>query len=327
MIESAIFSSNRPEWHIVDFACQLLGVHSVPILPELPRQQVGFILRNSASRWVFYDTAERRNLLQSLESTLTSPPELVAFVADAAGPDGVTITRLMGEGVARQGDVPIERFRGLVEETDPASLVYAGGLSGDPDRLLFSHRDLIAQVSAQGEVLELSLSDLAVSCLPLADGFQRTMDHLCFYRGVAIHYPSSNDRVPEVLVRERPSLLIAAPELYRQLYQQALERARFEGPIRRWLFRWAVSIGERHAAAKQGGVVGPLLALQLRIVRRLVYRRIAQHFGGRLRLAICGGPPPGNEVNRFFEAMEIAFIQHETFRVEPEINPDSEPQP
>ncbi|MEM7349466.1 MAG: AMP-binding protein [Acidobacteriota bacterium] len=320
----AIFSGNRPEWHVADFACQLLGAHTVPVSSSLSAQQVGFILRNSACHWVFYDTRAKYELLASLESSLTSPPALVAFAAEAASEGGLTITRLIGDGAARQGDVPIERFRGVVGENDTASLIFLQGADGEPERASVRHLDLMTEVSRQNEKLELSLSDRAVAGLPLAHGLQRTVDHVCFLRGVAIHYPASKDEMAETLARERPNLLTASSEIYGQLFEQAKEAADRRRPLPRWLFYRAVSLSRRHAAARQTGAVGPLLALQRKVVSLLVFRQIHRRLGGCLRHAICQGPPVGSEVHRFFAEIGVPIEVAED--VPPvEISADVEP--
>ncbi len=323
----AIFSENRPEWHVVDFACQLIGAPTVPIYPALDQRQVGFMLRNSGSRWVFYSDTARRDLLADLGPTLTSPPELVAFDSDAVAGGGMSITRLMGEGAARIGEVPIERFRGGVEEEDLASLIYTSGATGDPKGVMLSHRNLISNVLACGEIFDLSVEDLAISLLPLSHGFQRTVDHLCFYRGVAIHYLSgwlpsgeTSDRHPTgetpaldellpVLLRERPTILAAVPAVYERAYQRARSLAGQKGSFGRRVFHWAIAAGRRRAAAERGGFVGPLLALQRKLADLLVLRGIRRQFGGRLRLPISGGAPIPPKVSDFFEAVGTPLFE------------------
>ncbi len=304
----AIFSENRPEWHVADFACQLLGVATVPIFPALPRRQVGFILRNSGSRSVFYSDAGKHDLLRELEPTLTSPPALVAFDAAAAAPGGTSITRLMGEGAARLGEVPIERFRGRVKGEDPASLIYTAGAAAEPKAVMLSHRDLISNMLACGEIVDLSRADLALSFLPLSQGFQRTVDHLCFHRGVAIHYVPAIEDVPDAVRRERPTVLVATPEVYGQVRRRTLERNGDQSPLRRRLFRWAMDAGRRHVEARKRGFVGPLLALQRKLAEWLVFRRVHERFGGRLRLAISGGAALEADVSEFFETLGMPLL-------------------
>ncbi len=304
----AIFSENRPEWHIVDFACQLLGAPTVPICPALDRRQVGFIRRNSGSRWVFFSGADRLDLLRDLQPTLTSAPKLVALNGGDA--DGeASLTRWMGEGAARIGGVPIERFRGRVAEDDLASLIYTSGATGDPQGVMLSHRQLVSDMLACGESLDLSPADLAVALLPLSDRLQRTVDHLCFFRGAAIHYLPSATGTWSTLRREQPTVLAAVPAVYERAYRQTLKLSRRKGPLGRRIFAWALAVGKRHATNKRGGFVGPLLALQRRLADLLVLRGLRRRFGGRLRLPISGGAPLAPEVGDFLEAAGMAILQ------------------
>lgn len=305
----AIFSENRPEWHIADFACQLLGAPTVPVYPALGPRQVGFVLRNSGCRWVFYSDAPKRDLLAELAPTLTSPPQVVAFDGAAVTDGGTSITQLMGQGAASIGDVPIERFRGRVDEEDLASLIYTSGATGDPKGVMLSHRNLISNVLACGEIFDLSADDLAISLLPLSHGFQRTVDHLCFYRGVTIHYLPTIDDLSSVLRRERPTILAAVPSVYERAYQQAQDQAGEQDSFRRRIFRWAIAAGRRRAAAERGGFVGPLLALQRKVADLLALRGIRRQLGGRLRLPISGGAPISPEISDFFEAVGIPLFE------------------
>ncbi len=303
----AIFSESRPEWHVVDFACQLLGAPTVPLYPALDRQQVGFILRNSGSRWVFFSGAERRALLHALQPTLTSAPELVGLGSGDGG--GISLIRLMGEGAARIGNVPIERFRGRVSEEDLASVIYTSGATGDPKGVMLSQRNLISNVLACGEIFDLSPADLAVSLLPLSHGLQRTMDHLCLHRGSAIHYAPANEDVSATLRRERPTVLAAVPAVYERAYRRTWEQARRKGPVGRKVFAWAIAAGKRHATAEREGFVGPLLALRRRLADLMVLGGIRRSFGGRLRLPVSGGASLAPEISDFFEAVGTPLFQ------------------
>ena len=305
----AIFSENRPEWHIADFACQLIGAPTVPLYPALGRDQAGFMLRNSGARWVFYSGTDKREMLTGLVPTLTASPTLVAFDGAAAAEGGASITRLMGEGAARVGEVPIERFRGRVEEEDLASLIYTSGATGDPKGVMLSHRNLISNMLACGEIFDLTADDLAISLLPLSHGFQRTLDHLCFHRGVAIHYLPNSDDLAPALERERPTVLAAMPAVYEGVYQRARRQVGPKDSAGRKIFHWAIKAGVRRAAAERGGFVGPFLAFQRQLADLLVLRGIRRRFGGRLRFPISGSAPISPEVSDFFDAVGTPLFQ------------------
>jgi len=304
----AIFSENRSEWHVVDFACQLVGAATVPLYPTLAAQQVGYILRNSGSRLVFYSDARKRDLLVELQKALTVPLQVVAFEGEATVPGGMSITRLMGQEAARRGDVPIERFRGRVEPEDLASIVYTSGTTGDPKGVMLSHRNLVSNFLACAEIFKVDPRDRALSFLPLAHVFQRTVDHLCFYRGVAIHYVPAVERVQSALTAVRPTLLVAVPRFYERAYLRVVSRLAKENALRQLLFRWAIGTGKRYATARQS-FIGPLLALRRQLAERLVFRHIRARFGGRLRIAISGGAPLAREVSEFFEAVGMPVFQ------------------
>ncbi len=305
----AIFSENRPEWPLVDFACQLLGVPTVPVHPALGARAVGYILRNSGSRLLFYSDAAKRDLLSELRSALTDPPQVVAMDGDATLKGGVSLTRLLGRGAARRGEVPLERYRGAVGEDDLASLIYTSGTTGDPKGVMLSHRNLVSNFLACGELFDVGRRDLALSFLPLAHVFQRTVDYLCFYRGVPIHYVPNVEDVVRELRELRPTILTSVPRLYERAYVKLAGRLLEERPLRRLLVKWAIGVGKRHAVERHRGIVGPLLALQRQLAERLVYRGVRARFGGRLRIAISGGAPLGREVSEFFEAIGMPVFQ------------------
>ena len=304
----AIYFENRPEWHIVDFACQLLGASTVPISPSLPPQQVGFILRNSACRRVFFGNVDQRNLLLELAPSLTSPPEIIALDGDDADRGGTSITRLMGEGAALLGEVPIERFRGRARTEGIASIDYVTDPEDDPRGVETSHREAISRLHDYGESFAVTAKDSAISDLPLSRVFQRTLDHLCFHRGARLHYVSPGGDIEQTVRREHPTLLAAGPGVYENTYLRALERFPLDRPWRRRVFRWAIETGQRYEATR-GGFINPFLGLQRKLADYWVYRDCRQILGGRLRRAISGGERLSEEATLFFEAVGIPLVQ------------------
>lgn len=303
----AIFSENRPEWHAVDLACHLLGLVTVPLAPGSRPEQAAYILRNSGSRWVFFSDVEKRDLLDQVAPRLPLPIHGVVFDGEAAGAEQTTLTRWMGTVAEQRGQVPIERFRGRVEPADLASIVYPSRTTGDLRGVCLSHRNLVTNLLALSEVFELEASDRALTSLPLSHLAQRTVDYLCFYRAVSLHYLPSADQTRRALADVRPTLLLAPPGLYLQFYdrvqQVLLRRPSFGrgGGVR----RWALDVGRRHAEASQGSIVGPWLALERQLAERWVLRPMRRRFGGRLRLALTVGRGLPAEVDAFYEAIGL----------------------
>ncbi len=305
----AIYAENRPEWHLVDFACHLLGLVTVPLYPTLPPQQVAYILRNSGSRWVFFSDRAKGELLQGLESALTAAPEAVAFEGEAAVPNGTTITRLMGQGAEQRGSVPLERFRNRVKSGDLASIVYTSGTTGDPKGVMLSHGNFVANVLGCAKKFSVGPEDQALSLLPLSHVFQRTVDYLCFHQGVAICYVPAIEKVASALKRARPTIFTAVPRLYERIHQHAMAKVAKESPARQRLVQRSLAVGKRLAAEGTSRWRHPWLHLQHWAARRFVFGGLRERFGGRLRLPICGGAPLGREVAELFAAAGLPIYE------------------
>ncbi|REJ81486.1 MAG: long-chain fatty acid--CoA ligase [Acidobacteria bacterium] len=301
-----IFSENRPEWHVVDFACQLLGLVSVPIYPTVASDQVAFILKNCGPRWAFVSSAEKAAQIAEIRPSLTRELGLVSF--DGGG-EATSLTEVLAEGAPLLPGEPLDRMRNRVEPSDLASLIYTSGTTGDPKGVMLTHHNVVSNVLACQDLFELGPDDLALSFLPLSHIFERMVDYLFFLKGVAIHYAPSIERVPPLMLEIRPTVMTSVPRLYERAFLKVNANVKKESPTKQKLFEWAIGVGTRYAAASTDRFVGPLLGLQRAIAHRLVFRKIHQRFGGRLRFAISGGAPLGDEVAQFFDAVGLQLYQ------------------
>jgi long-chain acyl-CoA synthetase len=305
----ALWAENCPEWHVVDFACHLVGAVSVPLYPTLAAPAVAYILKNSGASWVFYSDAEKAAALRQIAGSLSRSVRAIALDHEARGEDE-SLMLLQAAGSARIGQHPLERFRGRVSPGDVASIIYTSGTTGDPKGVVLSHANFVSNVLACEPLFPLGPTDRALSFLPLSHVFERTVDYLFLRRGVAIHYSPSIERVPPLLLDVRPTVLASVPRLYERAYLRALANVAKESPLKQRLFRWALRVGERRAAARaRGAAVSPLLLAQRALAQRLVYRKIQARFGGRLRFAIAGGAALGDQVAEFFDSVGIALYQ------------------
>ncbi len=303
----AIWSANAPEWHIVDFACHLLGAVSVPAGPGLPARRVAWILNNSGARWLFLGRRQAARLEEVVDPIGTDVQRVA--LEDDPRPDHLPLTRLLGEGQARRGDVPLDRLRGAVDPEDLASILYPGGSTGDSRGVEVTHQALVSSLLGCAERFDVGPDDLALSFLPLSEAFERTVAYLFFLRGVPIHYAPAVERVPALLARERPTVLSSVPRLFEQTAHRSARESRRRGPVARAVYRWALSVGRRRREARSRGQAAPLLALQESLARALALRSLRREFGGRLRFALSGGAPLRQGVAELFDTAGIPLYQ------------------
>ena len=304
----ALLSTNRPEWHVVDFACHLLGAVSVPIYPTLTAAQVDYILRDSGAGWVFYDDGAKRDLLTGIDpagpngdGSERNGLQLVAFDEDATADGGTNFASLIA-GTPPPEDTDLEAFRGRVGRNDTASIIYTSGTTGDPKGVVLSHWNFVSNILCCQRLYDLGEDDQALSFLPLSHVFERTVDYLFFHRGVSIHYSPAIERVAALMPTVRPTVLCSVPRLYESAYIRIRNTFATQPPARRRLIDWALKVG--HRRAERGGA-----RLQALVADRLVFRKIKERFGGRLRFAISGGAAIADEVAAFFDAIGIRLYQ------------------
>ena len=297
----AIFSENSPEWHTVEFACQLVGGVTVPIYPSLPAEQVAFIVKNSGCRWLFFRHAAQRKVIESVAQGLSAPIRLVAMEDDHAGlVQAQSLTPLLGIGAEHQAAAPIEQFRGRRSADDLASIVYTAGTTGEPKGVMLTHRNLISAFHSCGRVFAVGPEDQALLFLPLASAVERTLANLLLYSGASIHYAQRIEHLPRLLNDLRPTVLSSLPEVFERARARIQEKVTASGGLRRRLFDRAVTVGRRIRADRERGVVNPLRRIEGLFLRRRAHREIAARFGDRLRLALSSGGPLSRETAEFF---------------------------
>jgi long-chain acyl-CoA synthetase len=308
-----ILSENRPEWAIADYACLMSGVADVPIYPNLPSDQIAYILRDSGAVAIFVSNQEQAAKIAPIRGECPALRHVVTF-ADAAPSGLMTLAALETSGAA----VDDARRRGLFQERarsvrpdDLATLIYTSGTTGEPKGVMLTHDNIYSNVAASRTAVPFAGADCCLSFLPLSHIFERMAGHyLMFATGTSIAYAESIDAVPANLTEVRPTLVLSVPRLYEKMYARVLDAALSGGAVKKQIFFWARGVADRWADARlAGGEPGAMLALQYRVAQTLVFSKLRARTGGRLRYFVSGGAPLAPEINKFFYAAGLVILE------------------
>lgn len=303
---AAILSWNRPEWAIADYGCLSAGVIDIPVYATLTAGQVAYILKDGGARLVFLSDAEQLEKVQEIRGECPELEWVVVFDPPGELPDRT----LSWDAFLARGDGGSEEdFRAGAETANPgdtATILYTSGTTGDPKGVMLSHNNLHSNVRAAQTCLPIDERDSTLSFLPLSHVFQRMVDYLLFNRGCTIAYARSIEQVPEDLRAVKPTIVVSVPRLYEKVYAKVMDASGLKGS----LVEWSTKVGRRWAEARlEGRRPDALTRLQYRVAHALVFRKISEGVGGRLRYFVSGGAPLAPEINKFFFSAGILILE------------------
>ena len=313
----AILSENRPEWAIADYACLTSGVIDVAIYPNLPPDQVAYILRDSGAVAIFVSTAAQAEKAIAARRDAPAVKHVISF-ADQA-PAGVELTMAALEKRGAEGETAetIAAYRAAALEAKPddtATLIYTSGTTGEPKGVMLTHDNFYSNVGCCVTRLHEAFEhpgNLALSFLPLSHVFERMVGHfVMMYTGSTIAYAESMDTVPDNMQEMRPTIVASVPRLYEKMFSRVLDNALAGGAIKKRIFFWARGAAEKWAdVVLAGRTPNAFLALQYRIAQKLVFSKLKARTGGRLRFFVSGGAPLSPEINKFFYAAGLIILE------------------
>jgi long-chain acyl-CoA synthetase len=315
----AIVSESRPEWVLCDMAILALGAVTVPIYPTLNEAQVRYILADSGARLAIVSTVKQLEKVQAVRHLL---PALEAVVLIDHGTAGIanaasvmTIDEVSTRGHERMtgGWGAGKAFRDGARAVRPeqlATIIYTSGTTGEPKGVMLTHANLVSNMYAARECLDLNQDDVALSFLPLSHSFERMASFLYLFTGTTMVFAESFDTVGRDIAMVRPTMVTGVPRVYEKMQARILEKGQAAPGVKRTLFKWAVDLGAKRAGALlRGSRVSPLTALQWSMADRLVFSKIRAGVGGRLRYAVSGSAPLPVSVLEFFAGVGMPIIE------------------
>ena len=307
-----ILSENRPEWAIADYACLTSGVTDVPIYPTLPPDQIAYILNDAGCAAIFVSTPEQAKKIAGIRSQVPSLTHVVSFDDVGAAAD-LTLGQLEGRGAAVETPQAIADYRAgadAVEPDDLATLIYTSGTTGNPKGVMLTHNNIRSNIEAVRYKLPFRGDDTSLRFLPLSHIFERMGDYLMFAVGSSIAYAESLDTVPVNMVEVRPTIVFSVPRLYEKMYARVLQNALSGSGIKKRIFFWARDVAEKWADVKlAGGEPRGMLARKYALAQKLVFSKLKERTGGRLRFFVSGGAPLAPEINKFFYAAGLIILE------------------
>ena len=305
----AILSDNSPQWVILDQAILGLGAVTTPLFTTSGVEEHRHVLNDSGARLI---AANGDDMVQKVIAQGNAIPGIEGIIAmhpgahEQAASNGTPRVMTMESA---SGDSPAPVAEGKRE--DLATLIYTSGTTGASKGVMLTHGNLLSNAEDAKAVLDVNEGDNILSFLPVAHSFERTAGYYTVVLGGGeIAYAEGLTQIPANLQEIKPRLLLVVPRLLEAIYDRVQRTVRSSPPMRQKLFHLAIETGKRATEYRHSGKpMPPFLAMQMAIFRKLVFHRIQQVFGGRLRYLISGSAPLSTEIYHFLAAAEIPLVE------------------
>jgi long-chain acyl-CoA synthetase len=306
-----ILAENSPSWIMADFANLCLGVVTVPIYPTLVPEQIRYIIDDSDASIVLCSSPALWQKIESIRNSLTKVDHFVFF--QRPSPAGAwTLDELRDKG-RKWGEQNPSVFSGMasaVKPDDVASLIYTSGTTGIPKGVMLTHGNFVSNIRTLASIVSFGHPDYVLSFLPLSHVLERMVTMAFLSKGCSIAYAESVDTVAENLLEIRPQIMVSVPRLFEKLYAKVMDSVLLSSRIKQKIFHWAVRVGMEYGRRTiQNKKIPGFLMWKRKLADKLVFSKILEKTGGRVRFFVSGGAPLSKDIAEFFHALGLVILE------------------
>lgn len=311
---------NSPEYVYYDQGIQQIGAINVSIYPTLSEHEVAYIINDSGIRSLLVgnpflfkkvikiaaNCAELHYIIPTF-----SDFEKIAVPADVKA-EIIPFKTLLEKSVSEGEQKQINQRRREVLPTDISSLIYTSGTTGTPKGVMLTHNNFVENVNVcLQQIPVIDETETFLSFLPLSHVFERTATyHVCCAQGCKIAFAQSLELLAKNMGEVRPSIMSCVPRLLERIHDKAIKSGTATGGVKANIFNWALETGKNYREAKEAGKsVGLILGAKKALAEKLVFSKIKEKTGGRLKFMLSGGAALPRNVGEFFGDLGIKVLE------------------
>jgi long-chain acyl-CoA synthetase len=313
---------NCPEYVFYDQALQQIGCINTSIYPTLSEAEIEYIIMDSGAKTILVGSPF---LLKKVIKIANHCAELIRIIPVFNDFEKITEKAILNAGVISlealiaEGKSKLEiyqkeidRIRNGIVPSDISSLIYTSGTTGTPKGVMLTHSNFVENVKVCLEQIPvIDENDTFLSFLPLSHVFERTATyHVCCTKGCKIAFAQSLELLAKNMAEVRPTVMSCVPRLLEKIHDKAIKGGTAAGGTKSKIFLWALETGQKHREVKESGN-NPnfILSTKHAIAEKLVFSKIKEKTGGRLKFMISGGAALPKNVGEFFGNLGIKILE------------------
>lgn len=310
----AILSQNCPQWTCADLAVLKARAVIVPIYPTSTAEQAQFILNDADVKVLFVNDKQQYQMACELQVSLPNIETIVVFDRDVDLVENKSHWHLdtILDDQFIFDDVHSEILTERIEQAtldDLVTLIYTSGTTGDPKGVMLDYRNFASTILQHDQVLGFTSGDTSLAFLPLSHVFERSWTFYVLARGGKNVYLQDTNKVKEAINETKPNTLCVVPRFLEKIYSAIQEKVSKGSKLKQMMFAWAIQVGKKYFEVSQGRAVSSIwLNWQYQLATKLVFNKLQNALGGRLKFMPCGGAALDADVAGFFHAINVPVL-------------------
>ena len=300
----AIISNNRPEWIITDLAVQKTGAVLVPVYPTTSANELQFILNDAQVKIMFVSSKDLYDKVQSIMPLIPSLKTIYSFNEIKNAHHWSELLIDVTPELAKQ----MGAVQSTITPDHLATIIYTSGTTGTPKGVMLTHKNIYinAMLSKQSFPFGNDEKLVALSFLPLNHIFEKCVTYIYLFNGSTIYYAETMETIGENLKDVKPNAFMTVPRLLEKVYERIMATGNQLTGIKRKLFFWSISLGEKYSDVQPGST---WYRLQLNIANKIVFSKWREALGNNIQFIVTGGAACPQKLLKLFNAARIPIYE------------------
>jgi len=308
-----LWASTRVEWIFADLGIVCAGGVTATVYPNSTAEEASYILNDSGAAFCVAEGDAQVEKLRAAKGELPNIQKVITFDSEASD-DGwiIPFDDVVKAGHAHLKDNP-DCLAAIEETLTPehlATLIYTSGTTGRPKGVELLHDCWIYTGEAMHKMGFMASSDKQYLWLPMSHSFGKLLLMAIIRIGIPTAVDGRVTHIVDNLAEVQPTFMAAAPRIFEKVYNKVVTGAKEAGGAKYAIFKWAIGVGRQVSLVKQRGrsPVG-LLAMKAKLADKLVFSKLRDRFGGKIRFFVSGSAPLSRDMAEFFHAAGMLILE------------------
>lgn len=297
-----IVSGNRPEWNMVDFAIMQIGAVSVPVYPNISREDYRHILNHAEMKVIFIDGKDLRAKLEPILPDVKGLEEIYTFTDE--GSKYKVLESLVELGKQNPQPEKLKELKASIKPEELATLIYTSGTTGMQKGVMLSHSNIVNQIHNL-KMTPAKWSKTALSFLPLCHAYERVLVYLYQYLGMSVYYAENLGTIGENIKEVNPTMMTCVPRVLEKIYDKLYHAGKKLPFIQRNIYYWAFKLATKYQLIGMSA----WMKAQLKLADKLIYSKWREAIGGNFDIVVSGGSALQSHMASFFSAIGLPVFE------------------